>query len=63
MVNYKIITNNFLAVEAKPVHISEMIIGNPNTMVKDRSPLWKDFNNNKLERPFMVYLFSMLYLI
>jgi hypothetical protein len=30
-----------------------MIIGNPNNMVKDRHPLWKNFRNNNFERPFM----------
>jgi hypothetical protein len=36
-------------------HISEMMMGNPNTMVKDRSPMWKDFKDNRFERPFMVF--------
>jgi hypothetical protein len=30
-----------------------MIIGNPNTFVRDRHPLWKGFENNKYEKPFM----------
>jgi hypothetical protein len=30
-----------------------MIIGNPNNIVKDRHPLWKNFRNNNFERPFM----------
>lgn len=31
-----------------------MMIGNPNNMAKDRSPMWKDFKDNRFERPFMV---------
>lgn len=38
-------------------HISEMMIGNPNNMVKDRSPMWKDFKDNRFDRPFMVLCF------
>jgi hypothetical protein len=30
-----------------------MVIGNPNTVVKDRHYLWKDFRNKKFERPYM----------
>jgi hypothetical protein len=40
--------------DTKSVHISEMMIGNPNTMAKDRSPLWKDFKDNRFAKPFMV---------
>lgn len=40
-------------VNTTPTHISEMIVGNPNNMVKDRHPLWRNFRNNKYERPFM----------
>ena len=29
-----------------------MMIGNPNNMVKDRHPLWRNFNKNNYERPF-----------
>lgn len=43
-------------------HISDMVIGNPNSMVKDRSPLWKDFKDKKFERPFMVNLLFFYYL-
>lgn len=43
----------------KPVHINEMMMGNPNTMVKDRSPMWKDFKDNRFERPFMVFYFML----
>jgi len=39
--------------DTRPVHVQEMIIGNPNNMVKDRSPLWKNFRRNNFERPFM----------
>lgn len=38
----------------KPLHISQMMIGNPNTMAKDRSPLWKEFKDSRFDRPFMV---------
>jgi|LauGreDrversion4_2_1035121.scaffolds.fasta_scaffold445448_1 hypothetical protein len=30
-----------------------MVIGNPNTVVKDRHYLWKDFQNKNFERPYM----------
>lgn len=33
-----------------------MIIGNPNTMIKDRSPLWKDMKDNNFIRPFKVII-------
>ena len=46
------------SLNSKSVHISEMMIGNPNTMVKDRSPMWKDFKGNSFERPFMVSFIS-----
>ena len=29
-----------------------MVLGNPNSFVKDRHPLWRNFNNNKYERTF-----------
>ena len=45
------------SVNTHSTHISEMMIGNPNTMVKDRSPMWKDFKDNRFERPFMVINF------
>jgi len=37
----------------KTAHINEMMMGNPNNMVKDRSPLWKDFGDRRFNRPFM----------
>ena len=40
--------------KTNPVNISEMMVGNPNNMVKDRSPLWKDFQDKRFDRPFMV---------
>jgi hypothetical protein len=29
-----------------------MVLGNPNSFVKDRHPLWRNFNNNKYEKTF-----------
>jgi hypothetical protein len=39
-------------VDTQPRHIQDMVIGNPNTLSKDRHPLWRDFNTHKYERPF-----------
>lgn len=46
---------NFIASPGNttPQHVQDMVIGNPNTMVKDRHPLWRNFRNNNYERPFM----------
>ena len=43
-------------------HINEMMMGNPNNMVKDRSPMWKDFKDNRFDRPFMVIIFEKIFL-
>jgi len=40
--------------DTKPVHITGMMLGDPTKMAKDRSPLWKEFKDNRFERPFMV---------
>jgi hypothetical protein len=40
-------------VDTTPKHINDIVIGNPNTISRDRSPLWKTFRNNKFEKPFM----------
>jgi hypothetical protein len=39
--------------DTTPKHINDIVIGNPNTISRDRSPLWKTFRNNKFEKPFM----------
>jgi hypothetical protein len=35
-----------------PVNIKDWVIGNPNTVVKDRSPLWNRMADNNIDRPF-----------
>jgi hypothetical protein len=44
---------NAQAMDTTPKHINDIVIGNPNTISRDRSPLWKTFKNNKFEKPFM----------
>jgi hypothetical protein len=44
---------NASPVDTTPKHINDIVIGNPNTISRDRSPLWKTFKNNKFEKPFM----------
>jgi hypothetical protein len=51
MLNKK--ANPSTVVNTTPVHVSEMITGNPNNMVKDRSPIWAGMENPNFERPFM----------
>jgi hypothetical protein len=40
-------------VSTKPVHVNEMILGNINSNVPDRSPMWKNFSDNRYNRPYM----------
>lgn len=36
-----------------------MMIGNPNTMVRDRSPLWNNFKDNRYQGAYMVNNFFL----
>ena len=41
-------------ISTQPEHITNMMTGHINTNVPDRSPKWKNFKDNRFNRPFMV---------
>jgi len=41
-------------ISTQPEHITNMMTGHINTNVPDRSPMWKNFKDNRFNRPFMV---------
>lgn len=41
-------------VNTQPEHVTNMMMGHVNTNVPDRSPMWKNFKDNRFNRPFMV---------
>ena len=49
-------------VSTQPAHISDMMTGTVNNNAPDRSPMWKNFRDNRFNRPFMVIKFIRIYL-
>jgi hypothetical protein len=43
-----------IAVKTQPQNVLDMVVGNPNNFIKDRTPLWRDFKNGNFEHPYMV---------
>ncbi len=41
-------------ISTQPEHVSNMILGHVNSNAPDRSPMWRNFRDNRYGRPLMV---------